>query len=246
MTSKAAVILLLFAVTAKADLITNGSFSSTTNGAGQLGYNTNATGWTTTGYNFLFTSASNATSGTVTGVDGALALYGPGNGYANGLVNSPDGGNFIGADGAYEVGAITQTISGLTALSNYTVGFYWAAAQQSNFGCVSPANPGGCTTDQWQVSLGSQTQSTPVASTGVGQGGFSGWMYQTFTATSSSELLSFLAVGTPSGEPPFALLDGVSLNVATPEPGSLMLFAGAALIGFGELTRRKRLTKRRG
>jgi hypothetical protein len=238
-------ILLTLAFSGQAtNLVTNGSFESST-GGGQLGYNTTATGWSTSGYNFLFTSGSADTTGE-TGSYGTLKLWGPNDGSANGLpVSSPDGGNFIGADGAYEVGAITQTISGLTALHTYAVSFYWAAAQQSGYGCVSnPSNPGGCTTDQWQVSLGGQTLSTPVANTGVAQGGFSGWMYQTlvFTATSSSEVLSFLAVGTPSGQPPFALLDGVSLT-ATPEPGSLMLMAGAILLGLGSFARMKRKLK---
>ena len=50
---------------------------------------------------------------------------------------------------------------------------------------------------------------------GSAPGSFSGWMTESFkfTANSTSELLSFLAVGTPSGNvPPFALLDGVSLT----------------------------------
>jgi hypothetical protein len=238
-------LLLAFAASAQAtNLVTNGSFTDST-GGGQLGFNTTATDWATSGYNFLFTSGSADSTG-VNGSAGNLKLYGPGDGSANGLpASSPDGGNYVGADGAYEVGAITQTISGLTALHTYAVSFYWAAAQQSGFGCTSPANPGGCTTDQWQVSLGGQTLSTPVANTGLSQGGFSGWMYQTliFTATSATETLSFLAVGTPSGQPPFALLDGVSLT-ATPEPGTFMLMAGTLLLGVGRLAHRKRNTKK--
>ena len=47
------------------------------------------------------------------------------------------------------------------------------------------------------------------------------WVTQTlyFTATATTQILSFLAVGTPTGEPPFALLGGVSLD-AVPEPSS--------------------------
>lgn len=45
--------------------------------------------------------------------------------------------------------------------------------------------------------------------------------------TSASEVLSFLAIGTPAGVPPFALLDGVSIS-EVPEPGSLVLL-GAGL-----------------
>jgi hypothetical protein len=245
---RATVAVLMFAFCGQAtQLVTNGSFTATTGSvtSGQLGYNITATGWSTTGYNFLFTSAANATSGTVVGSAGDLSLDGPGNGYNNGLTASPDGGNFVGADGVYEAAPITQTISGLTALNSYVVSFYWAAAQQYNYGCLSnPSNPGGCTTDQWEVSLGSQTQYTAVANTGVNQGGFAGWFYttMTFTATSSSELLSFMAVGTPSGEPPFALLDGVSMT-ATPEPGTLMLMAGTILLGLGRFARKKSVKK---
>ena len=88
--------LILFGAGAKADLITNGNFSTST-GYGQIGWNGNSlTGWTTSGYNFLFPSSG----GTVNGSNGSLSLWSG----ANGLGPSPDGGNYIGADGAYEVG----------------------------------------------------------------------------------------------------------------------------------------------
>jgi hypothetical protein len=120
-----AIALLTFSVSARANLVTNGGFESTTNGAGQLGYNTNATGWTTSGYNFLFTSGSADTTG-ADGRFGNLQIWGPGNGSNNGLpATSPDGGNYVAADGAYEVGAISQTINGLVAGGSYNVSFYW-------------------------------------------------------------------------------------------------------------------------
>jgi hypothetical protein len=80
--------------------------------------------------------------------------------------------------------------------------------------------------------------------------GFSGWQLQTFdfTANSTSELLSFLAVGTPTGVPPFALLDGVSLTADTvgtesaPEPGSVVLLVGG-LMGLMGVCRLRRLFK---
>ena len=61
-----------------------------------------------------------------------------------------------------------------------------------------------------------------------------------FTANSTSELLSFLAVGTPSGNvPPFALLDGVSLT-AVPEPSTwAMMFVGFAGLGYAAFRRRR-------
>jgi len=217
----AAALLMAASAAQATDLVVNGGFETTTNGGGQLGFNTNATGWTTNGYNFLFTSGTADDPG-VTGSDGNLKLWGPGGGvrysaYSNkGLpASSPAGGNYVAADGAYEVGAITQTINDLTIGDEYAVSFYWAGAQQSGFTLA--------TTEGWDVSLGSTTQDTTIVHD-VSLG-FTGWQYQTFdfTASSSTEVLSFLAVGTPSGEPPFALLDGVSMTQVTPEPATLPL-----------------------
>ncbi|MBV8646344.1 hypothetical protein [Paludibacterium sp.] len=207
---------LSFANAAEAtNLVTNGDFS-TNGGGGQVGFNTTLNGWTlanSQSYTFLFGSGTQATSG-VTGQYGSLSLWGPGNGSQNGLTSSPAGGYFIAQDGAFQQAAMQQTINGLVAGQNYAVSFYWAGAQQSGFT--------GATTEQWEVSLGGQNLYTSVVSDP--SEGFSGWQYTTltFTATSSSELLSFLSIGTPSGVPPFALLDGVSMTqvASAPEPAS--------------------------
>jgi hypothetical protein len=212
-------VLNLFALPAGAtNLVLNGDFSLSSNGPGQFDTSqTTLTDWSSSGYNFLFASGGADTTGSYTPqYSNYVKLWGPNDGSANGMpASSPYGGSFIGADGAYEVGAITQTISGLTSGDFYSVGFYWAGAQQMGYT--------GATTEQWQVSLGSSTQSTTVANN-VSEG-FTGWQYQTFTyqATGSSEVLSFLAVGTPNGQPPFALLSDVSLVVQTPEPATVVV-----------------------
>jgi PEP-CTERM motif len=218
---------LALAISAQAtNLVTNGSFEMTTNGPGQMGFNTDAVGWTTTGYNFIF-GPGTADNGGVTGQFGNVQLWGPGNGSNNGLpATSPDGGNFIAADGAFQVAPIEQTINGLTVGNQYTVSFYWGGAQQFGFD--------GATTEQFQVSLGNQSFLTAVLQNPTH--GFTGWMFQqfTFTADNTSDVLAFLAIGTPTGVPPFVLLDGVSMNAAggtTPEPGTLLLMIG----GLGSL-----------
>lgn len=219
------------AVTAHAapELVTNGSFETTTQTPTASQFTTGVTGWSTTGYNFLYTPGSADTTGSFsTQFNVQLKLWGPNDGSANGLpATSPNGGNYVAADGAFETGPISQTVSGLTPSSVYALTFYYGGAQQTGFD--SP------TTEQWKVSLGGDTQSTPVLSN-VGHG-FTGWLSETFdfTASASSELLSFLAVGTPDGQPPFVLLDGVSLKsltpVTVPEPASLSLLAsGIALM----------------
>src|SRR5271169_1058674 len=87
---------------ARADIITNGDFELTTNGNGQLGFNTNAVGWSmpanSSSYTFLFAPGTADTTG-ANGQYGFLGLWGPGNGSANGLpAASPTGGNFIAQD----------------------------------------------------------------------------------------------------------------------------------------------------
>ena len=118
-----------------AELVKNGNFESSTHGTGQLGYNTDATGWSTRGYNFLF-YGNTADSAGASGVYGYLPLWGPSSPYGgsnNGYVASPDGGYFIGADGAFGVDAVKQTINGLVAGAKYKVSFQWAAIQQAGY-----------------------------------------------------------------------------------------------------------------
>ena len=237
LTVSAGLVVFCIAVTgpakAQTNLVTNGNFATpgvTT--SFQFGtYNSYTppqalSGWTSTGYNFVFLP----TSTVATGVYGNLSLWSPVSSTpsANGFTNaSPTGGNFVGADGAYGQANISQTINGLTVGNEYAVSFAWAGAQQSGYTAVNG------TTENWQVTFGTQAQTTATVS--VPNKGFSGWINQTFdfVATNTSETLSFFATGTPSGVPPFALLANVSVTAA-PEPASLaiMLTGVVGLIVF--------------
>jgi hypothetical protein len=224
-----ALALLTAGVSAQAtNLVQNGGFETTTltksSEFGSRFAGQKVANWTTSGYNFLFKPFTADTSGAVSEF-GPVGLWGPPNGSANGFTaTSPAGGNFLAADPAFLQGSIDQTITGLVAGEVYRLAFDWAGIQQYGFS--------GATTEGWNVSLGSQTHSTGTV--GVPNHGFSGWMHNvmTFTATGSTETLSFLAIGGPSGtQPPFALLDGVSLTGGVPEPATW----GLMILGFGAI-----------
>lgn len=86
---------------------------------------------------------------------------------------------------------LSQTINGLTVGDGYLLTFYWATAELDDVNT-------GPTTEQLDVSLGSQSQATQTLSTMTQ--GFDPWREVTmyFSATSTSETLSFLAAGTPA------------------------------------------------
>jgi hypothetical protein len=234
------------AFAATQNLITNGTFAGTA--YGKLGANT-LTGWTNNpdtnasgtelGYNFLYSPTdADYTSGTN---KTALPLWGTNDGGTNTITAPPGGGQFVGMDGAYEQGSLSQTLNGLTAGTQYYVSFWWAGAQQYSFTSS--------TTEQFAVALLAGTAvlagnascaTTGVQCTGVINNppkGFTGWVQNgfTFTASSAEETLSFLAIGTPGGQPPFSALADVSLQL--PEPSSLALLSAAAGLGF--LVRRR-------
>jgi hypothetical protein len=227
---------------ASANLVLNGDFeqgSLSPSGSGYTSYQLGSWTYNSTNYTGTLTNWTNAsgaynyvmTSGTAT----ALGQYGTltlGDGSA--IANSPTGGNFIANDGDYDQGTVSQTLSNLKVGAPTTVSFWWGAGIQNGFSLPN--------TEYWTVSLcptggcvGNDTQSTtPYTLTTVE---FSGWMTATmsFIPTSTSEVLSFLAVGT--GSPPFLLLDGVS--VTEPEPGTLAVML-TGLVGLGILVRQRR------
>ncbi len=204
------------------NLVTNGSFEMT-NAPGQQHFLNDVVGWDGGGDPNALVYLD--TPGTADASGSKLPVYGPF------PTTSPDGGNFVEADGdPIYAHSISQTINGLAIGDNYAVTFDQAAGQQVNFT--------GPTTEQWAVSLGSSTQDSSLYS--LPQGGVGPWEAQTlvFNATATSEVLSFLAVGTPGGAPPISFLDGVSL-VDVPEPGSLLLI-GLGLLGIGAVVSLRR------
>jgi hypothetical protein len=225
-----------------ASLVLNGDFTTNT-GNGEVDFNTTVSDWTVPGlktqkYTFLWNAGAGAsgTTADTTGATGSLGivrLWGPGSGSANGLTLSPDGGAFVGADGAFQDEPIQQTITGLVAGHTYAVTFDWAAAQQAGFN--------GGTSSGWDVSLGAQT--IPTGNLPIGSHGFSGWTQSTldFVATGSTETLSFLSTGIgTAAEPPFSLLDGVSMS-SVPEPSTwAMMGLGFVGLGFAAFRRGRR------
>ena len=207
--------------------VTSGVTGACTNQEVNNASPSNLFGWTTTSqYSFVIPASALVTTNgnttlTTTGQYGSLSMW-------TFSTVSPDGGAFLLQDSAYLQGTLSQTITGLVVGRSYNVGFYQAAAQQSGYT--------GATTDYWQVNFGAATQNSALMSD-VSQG-FVPWMAQsmTFIATAVSQTLGFMSVGTPSGQPPFAALDGVSVTLV-PEPAALPLL-GLGLLGLAWVRRR--------
>lgn len=227
------------------NLIQNGNFESVgiEGYSGQIGkFPTpplqlqTVTGWKTSGYNFLFQPGAGTSGGAASGTGTPVTFWGSaaqngGSSLFDFPASSPSGGNFLALDGGYAPYTleVSQNITGLTVGKAYQLTFSWAAAQQYSYT--------GATTEGLSVTFGNETRTTPTYH--LASHDFSGWMSSTFnfTATSSSQMLSFLAQGTPQGQPPFTLLDGVSM-VAIPEVSSpTMIVLGMSALCFARRRR---------
>ncbi len=216
----------------QANLIQNGSFESFT---GTVPPNDNAiqllsaglTGWTNSDIGESLVLPSWYPAGYLT----------PGVGLAGNFPqSSPDGGNFVYSDSDYHTSAIQQTVNGLTVGDTYTLSFYDALDEDTEPNVTIP----GPTHAYWQVTFGTQMQNTSMMYSDGSVPNFTNWSLQTmsFTATSASQVLSFFAIG--QGDPPLAMLDGVSLEDTTaPEPAAIALFAGGLALGAWRIRRRK-------
>jgi hypothetical protein len=220
--------------------VINGDFTDLTNGLGQITDGTGLTtavGWTTPGFNLVLASADQAVN-SIYGV-GNFALWDQANGGANSWNGLAPVGNILAINGDFPTednpsipaqGAVSQTVSGLTVGEQYVVNFDYAFSQQYTYN--------GPTVQNLTVKMGSATFFS--GNFDLASHGFSGWQDGRlhFTATSSSEVLSFLAYGNLP-VPPFALVSNVSLSGSSggggppmvPEPSTWALM----LIGFGGL-----------
>ncbi|HEY4083593.1 MAG TPA: PEP-CTERM sorting domain-containing protein [Burkholderiaceae bacterium] len=140
---------------------------------------------------------------------------------------------------------VKQTVSGLTVGNTYQLSFL------TGFGSQNDAHLAGGLTAYWQASLGAQTQNGNAAKSAYEPAQYANTTYGqwvsstlTFTATSASEVLQFLAIVPPQGMPTSAAigLSNASLVDVTPvpEPATLALSVGGlALLGYSVRRQRK-------
>jgi len=229
---------LVMPASAAPNLVKNGDFEIN-NGAGHLLWKP------VQDWNLVITGHSTPNLGVhslATLNSGSLPMWGTG-AYANGngFRSSNNGGFFIinDADPQYR-GAFEQVIDGLIPGNQYELTFEYAYAHEA------AANG-----NTWQYIYGNfgsdnfQTFTVNLPSHGFDGGPApadgNGWytFTETYTATSTSQALRFVANGGPAGLPPMALVDGVSLRDVTPTPGPLPVIGVAATLAWSRGLRRR-------
>jgi hypothetical protein len=217
----------------------NGDFSSN-GGQGQLTYNTTLDGWTAGGKEGNFGNQNRAPVFVFNAYNAGGFVAGDsfmGNVQFIGVTAPPTGYYYIAAAGDSNwAGSISQTVTGLITGHSYDLKFDWAGAQQAGF-----SEP---TTEQWRVNFSGSSLTLGLVNTPAQS--FVGWRSMTLnlTAASTSEILSFMAIGTPNGQSPWLLLSGVTLTdttAAVPEPETYaLMLAGLAAVGFWARGQRNR------
>jgi hypothetical protein len=198
------------------NLVSNGGFELTDNGADKMTYlQTTPTGWSLAAidqnnvqwgvagtYSFVMTSPTATVNAPIGGAFSMVAG-----------TDSPDGGNLFAAtsqSGSSGRQQLSQTISGLTAGNEYTLSFYEGLGQRSGYT--------GATSGYWDVTFGSESYASPTVNNL--SGGFTGWTQRstTFTASSASQQLMFVFTGSSAASFPVGVLDGVWLGEPSPPP----------------------------
>jgi hypothetical protein len=251
------------ATAAQANSFTDGGFASFTGSSAtcsgntatntQEATNSDLPGWSVNaGYAFVLTTNN---------YQNFSNSYGAGSNSCIGLqptVSAPPvGPNFFAMDPSFLNGtgwSLAQIVTGLIPGDTYSVTFNMGAGQQAGYS--------GASTDTWLVGLSSGTggcatntsatcrPNTGTTTSGSSQtidlpgGGFSGWAAAevSLIASAGAEVLWFFGESTNDGsQPPFLLLDGVSLTQTVPEPPAYgMLLVGVlALLGARRVLRRK-------
>ena len=243
---------LAFAGAAYADptnLVANGDFSDT---SAFYNYNGNNVGSNVNNSNLASWSLTNCDTSTTCGFQfvvntadlGSTGIYNQTNNQNNFFYGTPgtapDGNtNAFLSDATYQTQALYQAVGNLKIGDTYTLSFYQASLQQTGFG--GPAQ------NSWQVGLGNGSAYTVKQSDTMNNEAhsFTPWVQQTmtFVADATSEILYFFATSNNGAQPPFLLLDGVSLTDASvpesdvAEPATIAMTA----VGFvGMLAARRR------
>ncbi len=155
---------------------------------------------------------------------------------------SADGGYYLGVQDLDTFGprvnvtGVTQTISGLTPGDEYSLSF-WSMSNHDGHGFLQ----------DWKVTFGGDTQTS--LQTTPNADNFSGTWVQstmTFTASSASQALTFVAQYLPGSVPEMLNLDGVVLQdvsavPSVPEPAHWALL----LAGLGGVLAASRMRRRR-